>query len=89
MIQLRECLLESSEFGTWIGQRASTARSRNPGRDLEHLEVLLVRYQDFKMKVLASEEVANSGHGMVNTEEGHNGLTNACLLYTSPRPRDS
>ena len=77
-IQLYECLLESSEVGTWMGQRVSTAGSRNPGTDCERLEVLLVRYQDFKMKVLASEEVANSGHSMVDsTEEGHNGPNNA------------
>ena len=73
-----EYLLGPSAFGTWISQRVSAARSRNPGTDYECL------------KVLASKKVANGGQSMVDkresteTESTEASVSNAYFAINKP-----
>lgn len=55
-IQLHEYLRESGEVKEYIRQQMNTANSQDVGQDYEHLEILLARFQEFKIKVQAGEE---------------------------------
>jgi len=55
-IQLHEYSRESGEFLEWIREMMAGARSEETGQDYEHLEILLARFQQFKLKVQAGEE---------------------------------
>jgi hypothetical protein len=56
VLQLHEYVRESGECAEWIGQQMGTARSADLGQDYEHLELLLARFQEFKLLVQAGEE---------------------------------
>ena len=55
-IQLHEYLRESREVTEYIRQMMNTAKSQDTGHDYEHLEILLARFQEFKLEVQAGEE---------------------------------
>jgi len=55
-IQLHEYNRESGQFLAWIGEMMTGAKSEDTGQDYEHLEILLARFQEFKLRVQAGEE---------------------------------
>ncbi len=57
VLQLHEYLRESAECSEWISQQTGTARSQDLGQDYEHLELLLARFQEFKLLVQAGVEL--------------------------------
>jgi spectrin beta len=55
-IQLHEYNRESGQFLAWIREMMAGARSEDTGQDYEHLEILLARFQEFKLRVQAGED---------------------------------
>ena len=55
-IQLHEYMRESGEFLAWVHQQLGSASSKETGRDYEHWELLLARFQEFKLRVQAGED---------------------------------
>ena len=55
-IQLHEYMREHNDVKEYIRQQMNTARSQDLGQDYEHLEILLARFQEFKLKVQAGED---------------------------------
>ena len=51
---------ESGQFLAWIGEMMSGAKSEDTGQDYEHLEILLARFQEFKLRVQAGEDKFNT-----------------------------
>ena len=67
--QLHEYVRESDECAEWIGQQMGTARSADLGQDYEHLELLLARFQEFKLLVQAGEEKFKACDGLAKRLE--------------------
>merc|ERR1719347_742959 len=59
-IQLQEYNRESGQFLAWIGEMMAGAKSEDTGQDYEHLEILLARFQEFKLRVQAGEDKFNT-----------------------------
>ena len=55
-IQVHEYRRESGEFLAWVRLQLGAARSVDTGRDYEHWELLLARFQEFKLRVQAGED---------------------------------
>ena len=55
-IQVHEYLRESREVSEYIRQMMNSAKSQDLGQDYEHLEILLARFQEFKLEVQAGED---------------------------------
>ena len=55
-IQAHEYKRESEDFLSWISDMMTGARSEEVGQDYEHHELLLAKFQDFKLRVQAGEE---------------------------------
>jgi spectrin beta len=55
-IQLHEYLRETEEVKEYITQQRNNANFQDIGRDYEHFEILLARFQEFKLKLQAGEE---------------------------------
>ena len=55
-IQAHEYNRESDDFLAWIGDMMAGARSEETGQDYEHLELLLTKFQEFKLRVQAGED---------------------------------
>ena len=55
-IKLYHFLREADELETWMKENEDTANSEDYGNDLEHVEFLLKKFEDFARDLLASEE---------------------------------
>ena len=66
-IQLHEYNRESGQFLTWIREMMVRARSEDTGQDYEHLEILLARFQEFKLRVQAGEDKFSTCENLAKT----------------------
>ena len=55
-IQAHEYRRESQEFLAWVRLQLGAVKSVDTGRDYEHWELLLARFQEFKLRVQAGED---------------------------------
>lgn len=58
--QLYNFYREADEVESWITERESIATSDDYGRDLEHVETLLKKFDDFARDLVTSEERISS-----------------------------
>ena len=75
--QLHEYNRESGQFLAWIREMMAGARSEDPGKDYEHLEILLARFKKFKVRVQAGEnKLSNCEYLAKRLESVDKGVSN-------------
>ena len=73
MQQLANFKLEASEVESWINNKTPIASIEDTGKDLEHVDVLEKKFDDFSNDIVANETRLESlnAHGLSLITEGH------------------
>ena len=80
--QLFNFFREADEVESWIAEKESIASSDDYGRDLEHVETLLKKFEDFTRDLVTSGERIASLTTQAQTllDEGHSDGDVSCQL---------
>ena len=82
-IQAHEYKRESGDFLSWINDMMVGARSEEIGQDYEHHEMLLAKFQDFKLRVQAGEDKFKMCEGLAKRLDNSDSSNSVKEIQTS------